>query len=130
LTNRELLTIPKEHLGALDRQRQHILTIELTPMPCPACQKPVDSLTAAGIDIDAYKFGEEKLAYHCPHCHAQLEHVVPFIAIGPGWHWQLKHEWLTEMLAKAWTYDRDIKEDAIPDPRRGKRQQPQPRKEN
>ena len=68
---------------------------------------PLDALTAAGVDIDAYDFGQTRHDYRCPHCQAQLDLVVPFIAFGPGWHWQLKHEWLTAMLAKAWAYDRE-----------------------
>jgi hypothetical protein len=116
LTNRDLLTTPKEELSPVDRQRQQVLRIELTPMPCPACHEPVDALSAAGINIDDYSFGSEKPAYRCPHCQAQLEQVVPFIAVGPGWHWQLKHEWLTEMLAKAWAYDREVKDRASCEP--------------
>ena len=109
-----------------------MLAIELTPdAAVPACQKPVDSLAAAGIDINAFQFGEEKMVYHCPHCQAHLEHVVPFIAVGPGWHWQLKQTWLAEMLAKAWAYDRNIKEDANLDPENEQNvNNPQPRKEN
>jgi hypothetical protein len=105
MTNRELLKTPKERLSSLDRQKQHTLQIELTPVPCPVCRTPLDAVTASGIDVDEYDFGKTNREYRCPHCKAELELVVPVIALGPGWHWQIRHEWLTAMLAKAWAYD-------------------------
>jgi hypothetical protein len=33
--------------------------------------------------------------------------VVPVVAVGPGWHWKLRHDWLAERLAKAEAYDRE-----------------------
>ncbi|MFO0881287.1 MAG: hypothetical protein U0840_28610 [Gemmataceae bacterium] len=110
MTNRELLNAPKERLGPVDRQRQHILRGELAPMPCPACLRPLDALTAAGGDIDSYRFSADTPVYHCPDCGAVLDRVVPIFAIGPGWHWQLNHSWLADRLRKARLYDEQHKE--------------------
>jgi hypothetical protein len=107
MTNRELLQTPNEQLSQLQRQKKYVLQKEMTPVPCPVCKKPLDAITAAGIDIDQYDATKSKDQYRCPDCQAELELVVPFIAFGPGWHWQIRHEWLTAMLAKAWAYDRD-----------------------
>ena len=41
MTNRELLTMPRSMLGEVDKQRLFLLRVEGTPMPCPACKKPV-----------------------------------------------------------------------------------------
>jgi uncharacterized protein (UPF0212 family) len=106
MTNRELLKTPKELLSQAERQKLHVLRTELTPVPCPACRKPVDALAASDTDIDAFDFGTSKKAYHCPRCGAGLEQVVPFIAAGgPGWHWLLSHDWLAERLHRARLYD-------------------------
>src|SRR4051812_35526935 len=107
MTNRELLRAPKETLGPVDRQRRFVLTAELAPVPCPACQAPVDALAAAGLDVDAYDFGRTPRVYRCPHCAAVLERVVPFVAVGPGWFWTVHPAWLAERLAKARQYDRE-----------------------
>jgi hypothetical protein len=108
MTNRELLRAPQAALTAVDRQKQSALRVELTPVPCPACQAPTDALTAAGTDIDAFDFGAAGREHRCPHCQAELELVVPVLAsAGPGWHWQLKHDWLADRLARAKMYDRD-----------------------
>lgn len=112
MTNRELLRTPKERLGPVNRQRQHVLRAELSPMPCPACLRPLDALTAAGTDIDSYRFGAETSIYRCPDCGAVLERVVPFFAIGLGWHWQLNHPWLAERLRRARLYDGEHPEEA------------------
>ena len=114
MTNRELLKTPKEQLGPVDRQRQHVLRIELSPVKCPACLNPVNALDAAGIDIDAYQFGKEKSTFKCPACEAELEQVVPFIAAGPGWHWQIRHAWLAERLRKARILDDLLKKGGMP----------------
>lgn len=105
MTNREILNAPKETLSSLERQRQFLLRVNLTAMPCPACHTPLDALTAADVDVDDYDFGVTQLDYHCPSCHAELEHVVPFFAVGPGWFWKLKDSWLQEQLQKAKAYD-------------------------
>ena len=105
MTNRELLKAKKETLGSTDRQRQHVLQIEMVQLPCPACQNGVNALQAAGVDVDEYDFGAKQREYHCPHCQAELELVVPFIAVGPGWHWILKQSWLQEQLRKAKEFD-------------------------
>ncbi len=107
MTNRELLDAPTKKLTQLERQRQFLLRVEMTPVPCPACQAPVDALTAAGVDIDDHDFGHTELSYRCPGCQAELEHVVPlFVAPGPGWVWTLKQSWLIERLRRAELYDR------------------------
>jgi hypothetical protein len=108
MTNFELMKTPREQLSALDRQKQYVLLKELTPVPCPVCKEPLNALSAAGIDVDQFDFGRTKYEYRCRHCQAELELVIPVITVGgPGWQWQIKHEWLTAMLAKAWAYDRD-----------------------
>lgn len=105
MTNRELLNTPEQCLTEVDRQRRYLLRVDGTPMPCPACKKPLDLFTAAGIDLDVYDFGETTYAYRCPACAAELEQVVPFIASGSLWHWQLSHDWLQERLRKADAFD-------------------------
>jgi hypothetical protein len=107
MTNRELLRTPNENLSELDRQTKFLLQKEMTAVPCPVCKKPLDALTAAGIDIDQYDATRTKDQYRCPDCQAELELVVPFVAFGPGWHWQPRHEWLTAMLDKARLYGRE-----------------------
>jgi hypothetical protein len=116
MTNRELLKTSKEFLNAVDRQRPFVLQVELTALPCPACQKPVDTLAGSGVDIDEYDFGNTKREFRCPHCHAELEVVVPFFAAGPGWHWKLKDSWLQDQLHKAREYDRLNRAADEPDP--------------
>jgi len=108
--NRELLAADSASLSGPDRQRQHVLRVELMPVACPACLTPTDAISAAGIEIDEYRFGEVQHEYRCPHCGAELEQVVPAFAVGPPWHWALKHAWLAERLEKARLYDR-MKED-------------------
>lgn len=106
MTNRDLLKTPEQLLGELDRQRLFLLRVEGAPVPCPACQKLVNTFDAAGIDIDSYDFGVTKYAYRCPACAAELEQVVPFITAGAHpWHWQLKHAWLQDQLRKAKAFD-------------------------
>jgi hypothetical protein len=106
MTNRELLRTPRDVLSQVDRQRQYLLRVELTPSPCPACREPVNALDAAGIDLDAYQFGKEKTSCCCPACGAELEQVVPVFAFaGPGWHWELQYGWLVERLRRARIYD-------------------------
>jgi hypothetical protein len=107
VTNRQLLRTLPERLSSVERQRQHVLAVASIPVPCPACQLPVDAIAAAGLDIDEYTFGTETPGYHCPHCQAVLDRVTPLIAFGPGWHWQLNFQWLAERLNKARLYDRD-----------------------
>jgi Zn finger protein HypA/HybF involved in hydrogenase expression len=106
MTNRELLKTSKEKLGEVDRQRQFILQVELTPRPCPACHQPTDIVAAAGLDLDKYDVDGPRLEFRCPHCQSELEVVVPFFAVGPGWHWKLKDSWLQERLHKALEYER------------------------
>jgi hypothetical protein len=106
MTNRQLLTASREALSEVDRQRHFLLRVEGTSMPCPACRKLVNAFEAAGIDVDAYDFRQTRYEYHCPHCAAELEQVVPAIAGRALWHWQLKHSWLQEQLRKARAFDR------------------------
>jgi hypothetical protein len=106
MTNRELLEVPESLLGKLDRQRLYLLRVERTPVPCPACQTPVNVFDAAGIDLDAYDFGATKYTFQCPACSAPLEQVLPFIAFGgPFWQWQLKGTWLQDQLRNARALD-------------------------
>jgi len=107
MTNREILKTPKEMLGEIDKQRLFLLRVEGTPVPCPACKRPVSAFEAAGVGPDAYDFGRTKYEYRCPACGAELEQVVPFVAAGGApWHWHLKDAWLQERLRKAQEFDR------------------------
>lgn len=101
MTNRDLLQTPEQQLSELDRQRLYLLKVNGTPMPCPACAKPVNLFGAAGIDLDDYDFGQTLHQYHCPACGARLELVVPFALDDPLWHWQLEDNWLKDQLRKA-----------------------------
>jgi hypothetical protein len=107
MTSRELLRAPRDQLSSIDRQRQHVLQVESTPVPCPACKVPVDAITAGGRDVNEYPFGRKPPAYRCPHCAAVLDRVTPLIAFGPGWHWALNYEWLADRLRKAALYDKE-----------------------
>lgn len=107
MTTRELLRAWPDTLSPRDRQRQHVLAVASSPVPCPACQTPVDAVTAAGLDIDEYLLGQDTLTYRCPHCQAVLDRITPLIAFGPGWHWQLHHDWLADRLRKAHLYDQE-----------------------
>ena len=83
------------------------MRVEGTPRPCPACKQPVSALDAAGVDLDAYDFGQSKYSYRCPGSGADLEQVAPlFPAGGPLWHWQLEEQWLQRQLHRARDFDR------------------------
>ena len=105
MTNRELLRAPPEKLSPLDRQKRHVLAVESTPVPCPACTTPVDAVTAAGLDVDEFTFDARTPTYRCPHCRAVLDRVTPVVALGPGWHWAVNREWLADRLGRADRYD-------------------------
>ena len=108
MTNREILKRPKQLLGEIDKQRLFLLRVESTPVPCPACKRPVNAFEAAGIDLDEYDFGNTPYEYRCPGCGAELERVVPFFAGGGTlWHWHLKDSWLQERLRKASAFDQE-----------------------
>jgi hypothetical protein len=95
MTNREVLNTPKKVLGALDRQRQLLLQLVLLAQPCPACERPLNVLDAAGLDIDRYDCdGADEPPFHCPGCGAVLERSLPLFAHGgPPWSWRLDSEW-------------------------------------
>lgn len=106
MTNRELLHADGAVLSEVDRQRQYLLRVELLKAACPACLKPIDAVTAAGVGIDGYRFDElVRHDYRCPHCGAELEQVVPVLSVGSPWHWALQHVWLAQRLEKARLYD-------------------------
>jgi hypothetical protein len=106
MTNRQLLQTPEPLLSELDKQRLFLLRTEGTPVPCPACKRPVNAFDAAGIDLDAYDFGATQYAYRCPACGARLEQVVPLISSGGSlWHWLLQDAWLQEQLRRAKAFD-------------------------
>ena len=113
MTNRELLKTPREHLSPLDRQHQQVLRTELAPVPCPACRTPLSALGGAGIGMDDESNDKPLRNYRCPHCQARLDLVVPFFAVGPGWSWELNHEWLTDRLGRADSFDRKHSEKQI-----------------
>jgi hypothetical protein len=106
VTNRDLLNAPRESLSPVECQKQFVLRVQRTPSPCPACREPVDALTASGLDIERFEFGVETPPFHCPHCGAVLEQVVPLVAAGSLWHWQVNHDWLEDLLHKACLYVR------------------------
>jgi len=110
VTNRQLLEAPGEALSAVGRQRRHVLRVELTAMPCPACAAPAGALAAAGVDVNDYAFGAEERSFRCPSCGAALEQVVPFVAIGPAWHRALDRQWLAGRLQRARLYEQLLKE--------------------
>jgi uncharacterized protein (UPF0212 family) len=106
MVNRDLLKTPKELLSELDKQRLHLLRVESAAMPCPACKTPVDAISAAGIDLDAYDFGTTRYSYRCPTCSAEVDQVVPlFPGGGHVWLWQLKESWLQAQRQKAKAFD-------------------------
>jgi endogenous inhibitor of DNA gyrase (YacG/DUF329 family) len=112
MTNREILQTPKEMLREVDRQRQFLLRVESTPVPCPACKKPVNAFEAAGITLEEYDFGHTRYEYRCPACGAELEQAVPFLAAGGAlWHWHFKDSWLQEQLRKAQEFNRQKERD-------------------
>ena len=82
----------------------------MTAVPCPACKAPLDAVTASGRDVDEYAFGREERSYRCPHCAAVLDRVTPLVAFGPGWHWVLNYDWLTDRLRRARLYDQNREE--------------------
>jgi hypothetical protein len=107
VTNRELLNTPRQLLGELDRQRLHLLRVEGTAMPCPACQVQTNVFDAASIDVDVYDFGSTRHEYRCPNCAARLEQFVPcFPGSNEVWYWALNTAWLQELLRKAREFDR------------------------
>lgn len=110
MTNRELLATPDEELASVDRQRRHCLHVANLESPCPACQNPLNLFVAAGIGIDEFDFGATPYHFSCPGCRAELEQVVPVVAIGPPWHWTLKPDWLRSQLEKAKAWDEQHKE--------------------
>ncbi len=77
MTNSELLQAPEELLGELDRQRLFLLRVEGTPVPCPACQTPVNAFQAAGIGLDEYDGGTTRYDFHCPACGAEVDRGGP-----------------------------------------------------
>jgi hypothetical protein len=110
VTNRELLNAPRESLSPVERQKQFILRVQRTPSSCPACRELVDALTASGLDVDRFEFGVETPPFRCPHCSAVLEQVVPLVAAGSLWHWQVNHDWLKDMLHKARLHEKSHSE--------------------
>jgi hypothetical protein len=65
-----LLTTQNSVLGPLDSQRAFLLTMALTPVPCPACQQPV-SRRSADPDWDVNGSTPDD-RYVCPRCGAKL----------------------------------------------------------
>src|SRR5690349_18122985 len=101
MTNREILNTPKEKLSSIDRHKQHTLQVELTPVPCPVCRTRVAALTAAGLDVDQYEFGNARYDYCRQLWQALLELVVRVSAFGVAWHCRLRVEWSAAVLPKA-----------------------------
>ena len=62
-------------------------------------------IASAGIDIDSYDFGTTRHTYRCQSCGAELEQVIPIIAISGHWLWCLKQSWFQQMMRKANAFD-------------------------
>jgi len=77
MTNREILKTPKDVLVEVDRQRLFLLRVESTPVPCPACKKPVNAFEAAGIDLDDYDFGHTKVRCSPRACKRSWQGAIP-----------------------------------------------------
>lgn len=93
LTNAELLDLahrtPSTLFTDIEKQRIMLLGLALQKMPCPNCGTLQDQLEAAGIALDEYSFGSEQHDSSCVGCGRGLAVSVPFIAMGPRWHWSL-----------------------------------------
>jgi uncharacterized protein with PIN domain len=116
MTNRELLQKPPELLDGLAKQRQFLLKVDPTTMPCPSCRNAVNALEASGTDIDQSDFSMTKVEYRCPHCGAELEQVVAPFIVAALWHWELKPEWLRQQLDKARRFDQQTGQQPSPPP--------------
>lgn len=111
MTNREILDARPELLSEQDRQRQYVLRVELTVMPCPACGRGLNYFEAAHINLDDYDLGATRHECACL-CGAELEQVIPVLSGSPQpWHWRLRQSWLQTQLEKARAYDLLRKED-------------------
>jgi uncharacterized protein (UPF0212 family) len=116
MTNRELLQTLPELLDGLGKQRQFLLRVELTPMPCPCCRNGVHALEASDTDLERYDFTTTKVDYRCPHCGAELEQVVAVFNVAVLWHWELKPAWLRRQLDKARRFDEQTGQKPSPPP--------------
>jgi hypothetical protein len=108
VTNREILRASRDILSNVDRQKQFLLRVEGTLVPCPICTEPCNVFDAANIDIDAYDFGQTQLSFHCPTCGIEVEQIVPFLAVGNSWHWEVKSTWLQKQVQKARPFDEQL----------------------
>jgi hypothetical protein len=107
VTDRELPSAPEGLLGAVDRQRRFVLRAELAPVPCPACLVPVDAPAASRADVDGFDFGPRRRDYLRPYRLAGPGRVAPSLCVGPGWYWELNHDWLAGRLARARACDEE-----------------------
>jgi hypothetical protein len=93
MTNTELLEAahrsPPQLFSGLDRQRIMLLGLALTKMPCPNCGTLQDQLEASETTLDEYSFDAGSEKHHCIGCERQLTIAVPFVAMGPRWHWSV-----------------------------------------
>lgn len=93
MKNSELLrsafATPSRLFTGLEKQQILLLKMALLQMPCPNCGTLQDQISSADITLDDYTFGNEKLEHHCAGCKRELRVLVPFIAMGPPWHWGL-----------------------------------------
>jgi hypothetical protein len=90
MTNEEILKAPAELLGPIDKQKKYVLGMALVRCPCPVCGRAANVFEAAGIEVNAYTFGREKLSFKCPACAVELRKVVPLM--GPPWFWMRKFD--------------------------------------
>lgn len=86
--HREVLA--RSAVTSLDKQRRTVAQIKLTPVACPACSLPVNQVAAAIAYRELYDACEAtERDFACPCCGLRLIEAIPFIAVGPGYHWLL-----------------------------------------
>jgi len=66
-------------LGPIERQRRHVLRLELIPRRCPACYQMI---CARGCELpEKDERGRDQHA--CSRCHIRLQHVIPLFGPDP-----------------------------------------------
>lgn len=78
----------KDLLTGLAYQRLYLLKLAMNKMPCPNCGTKQNEYEAGGYTMDEDDFSSNH-TFKCIRCGRELTYDVPFIAIGPPWHWGL-----------------------------------------